>query len=1055
MEIFNKAQNDSANSLTKLQIDREQAIAQLRALGYKADDLVCLRFFLPSVDSRSKEDKGRKLEGRFPNLPWSLIERLQAEGRGCYFVVNRGGHKDENIYQGQALFYEHDDLSKDISRNLGQQLGLPEPTLQVDTGGKSVHSYLKLSKPCSPKEWRELQTDLLEYVDGDRALKNPSRVMRLAGAYHIKAGREPIQSKIILNTGKAYSYEELRAIVPKQRQRQSQQNPLSWGDFSSNFRLPIDDPVPLYECLTRSDRDLIDRGTVEGERNDRGFALAANLIATANDLTEIGQLFEEDPQQLFEHYCQNCTPSIDSAETESIWKSATLRAKSTSLSAEQIENCIKGWKWRQLRSKLPGQTEDGSRKSAQDLRVVNATDRFATQSQSVSIEEIEVQIRDYLRGSPSPTELQKWVFRWAEAVKRPTRDIWALVKAIQAEQDSQQEQAEVKRSLPSLLDYQNRRLDPRKFLDGELPELIIETAKAMPTAPGFIFTTLIAASASRIGTAARVVIKASAKYTQPCIFQTAIVSPSGGKKTPAQRVVIDPLLDIEAAANKEYELATEAVEQELNDYEAAVADYKQAKKQGKEAEFPEKPEIPIRKRFITKDSTIEVLQSIHAANPRGILVYRDELIANKKSQNLYRGGFGADAEIELELYNGCSIVVDRKNNGSIFLHESAISRTGSIQEGVLKKWMGDHSDENGEKARWLFCAEPCPLAYIDLTSPEADKDTGISEVLRKLYEDLEKIPHQDYILSYEARVKFQDWQHQLVDWAREEGQSGLKVAYPKFESYTARLALWLHIVNSVLKGNLHPEPVISGKTMAKAIELTDYYVGQLRLIYARNAPEARVSDNLLKIKELAEQLGRAISARDVQAKVRCLRKTPAAEIRELFKTLVDSGWGSLQGEGQKVQLVPPTADTADEVLAGRQQLQTRASQDLQEDADTADSFPANESSNPRPEKVEPCAAGVSNVITFTESLTGSEAETFNKSISTVSQASAASATDWHPQLGERLRVDLPGSKCDSKLATVQGLKLSQSPPMLIVLVDGEQQPCELLLKWLQPLEATQ
>jgi hypothetical protein len=180
-------------------INQNAAIAHLSALGFCSGDNVYLRFFYPSEDSRKATDKGRKLEAVFPNLPWKQIEQFQLEGRGVYFVVNDGGARDSEISAYRAIFYEHDHLSKKVSCNLWQQLTGLEPTIQVDTGGKSIHSYLcfpgSLSLPAS--KWSELQTDLLEYMDGDRALKNPSRVMRLAGGYHIHPGREPIQTTVI------------------------------------------------------------------------------------------------------------------------------------------------------------------------------------------------------------------------------------------------------------------------------------------------------------------------------------------------------------------------------------------------------------------------------------------------------------------------------------------------------------------------------------------------------------------------------------------------------------------------------------------------------------------------------------------------------------------------------------------------------------------------------------------------------------------------------------------------------------------------------------------
>jgi hypothetical protein len=325
-------------------IDRDTAIAHLSALGCELGETVCLRFFYPDKDPRRGKNQGTKHECKFPDLPWKLIEDLQAQGQGCYFVVNSGGHKDAEITRCRAIFYEHDNLDKETSRDLWQYLDLPEPTIQIDTGGKSIHSFWALD--CTVEQGRKLQADLLEYADGDRSIKNPSRVMRLAGAYHIKPGREPIQSTIISNSSKAYTYEELRAIVP------DQQSPIlaqSWKEFENGFQLPVSERVPLIECLSKANRLLIEQGTQEGQRNDRGYALACDLIGASNYLDDISQPYDGEPKALFESYCNHCSPPLASGEIESIWRSAEKQSTGSSLSALQIRNCIRGWIWRQKR----------------------------------------------------------------------------------------------------------------------------------------------------------------------------------------------------------------------------------------------------------------------------------------------------------------------------------------------------------------------------------------------------------------------------------------------------------------------------------------------------------------------------------------------------------------------------------------------------------------------------------------------------------------------------------------------------------------------------------
>ncbi|GAC1489331.1 MAG: hypothetical protein NVS2B14_00510 [Chamaesiphon sp.] len=235
--------------------------------------------------------------------------------------------------------------------------------------------------------------------------------------------------------------------------------------------------------------------------------------------------------------------------------------------------------------------------------------------------------------------------------------------------------------------------------------------------------------------------------------------------------------------------------------------------------------------------------------------------------------------------------------------KSAISRTGSTQWDTLKKQMGDHEDTTGEWARWLFCAAPAPLAFLDLTTPDTDLGDRFAKTLMQLYKDIETIPEQDYLLSPEAKVLFQTWQNNLVRWTAQENHPLIKVAYAKFESYTARIALWLHVVNGALARE-RPEATIPGSTMQKAIEWTDYYIGQLRLVCALNSPQQELSGKILRIKEFVESKGgEVVGARDLIRCVLDLRGISPTNIREMFKTLTETVPGfEIVGENSKMKI---------------------------------------------------------------------------------------------------------------------------------------------------------
>ena len=205
-----------------MQIDREQAVKQLRALGYQPKEKVFFTFFFPKGHEQHSRDQGRKLSCSFPRIPWSKIQRFQDEGRGCYIVINGGGHKAAEIENCRAFFYEHDNLPIEAQIDLWRQLKLPEPTFQVNSGGRSVHSYWVLSEPIDPFTWRQIQTDLLNFADADRALKNPNRVMRLAGCWHTGTN---VMSWLCNHGGNTYKAEAIAAIVRKPEPKEPAEEP--------------------------------------------------------------------------------------------------------------------------------------------------------------------------------------------------------------------------------------------------------------------------------------------------------------------------------------------------------------------------------------------------------------------------------------------------------------------------------------------------------------------------------------------------------------------------------------------------------------------------------------------------------------------------------------------------------------------------------------------------------------------------------------------------------------------------------------------------------------
>ena len=224
-----------------LNLDRNEWRSFLEILG-KDIKTVRLRSFFPKGHPLKATDHGKKSHA---NGEW--IHRMQSEGRGVYIVVNDGGDTDSEITACRAFFCEWDDRPKEEQINAYKELGLPEPTLQIDTGNKSIHNYWVLKKVIDPKTWKPIQERLLDHADADRALKNPSRVMRLAGTYHMKDnGKQGGMTKIIYRSDKKYSYKDIEACLPTLKQHERVKNSVSFDEFE---KAPMDVVEKALFCI--------------------------------------------------------------------------------------------------------------------------------------------------------------------------------------------------------------------------------------------------------------------------------------------------------------------------------------------------------------------------------------------------------------------------------------------------------------------------------------------------------------------------------------------------------------------------------------------------------------------------------------------------------------------------------------------------------------------------------------------------------------------------------------------------------------------------------------
>jgi hypothetical protein len=189
-------------------IDHESAHRFLALLG-KDPTTTRLRAFPHRDDPRRQQIGARK-------GVWNLrqAERWARAGRGVYVVINDGGDRNSAIQSCRALFVEWDDQPIAWQGQAWRELGLPEPTVIVSSGGRSLHCYWVLREPLAPAAWRPLQRELIEKAQGDRSCCDLARVMRLPGSWYLDAQGQPLaRASIEAASGQRYGADELAAAL--------------------------------------------------------------------------------------------------------------------------------------------------------------------------------------------------------------------------------------------------------------------------------------------------------------------------------------------------------------------------------------------------------------------------------------------------------------------------------------------------------------------------------------------------------------------------------------------------------------------------------------------------------------------------------------------------------------------------------------------------------------------------------------------------------------------------------------------------------------------------
>jgi DNA-directed RNA polymerase subunit N (RpoN/RPB10) len=190
-------------------MERQITVTEFLSAFYPDENEIINLRAIAAKGSQGIETKTYKTTRKTLPQETHLKEELSQDNktRGLYFVVNAGGNKDEEINRFNAFFAENDDLTIEEQHEALDNCPI-QPSIRIETK-KSIHAYWLINGQCVESEWREIQARLIEYFNGDRSIKNPSRTMRLPYFNHVSFNKE---------TGE-YSYKrvEIVAFEPEKR----------------------------------------------------------------------------------------------------------------------------------------------------------------------------------------------------------------------------------------------------------------------------------------------------------------------------------------------------------------------------------------------------------------------------------------------------------------------------------------------------------------------------------------------------------------------------------------------------------------------------------------------------------------------------------------------------------------------------------------------------------------------------------------------------------------------------------------------------------------------
>jgi Protein of unknown function (DUF3987) len=313
------------------------------------------------------------------------------------------------------------------------------------------------------------------------------------------------------------------------------------------------------------------------------------------------------------------------------------------------------------------------------------------------------------------------------------------------------------------------------------------------------------------------------------------------------------------------------------------------------------PDPPVWRRYKTNDATIEKISELLAVNPRGLLIFRDELIGLLATWD--KEGREPDRAFHLEGWNGNgSHTTDRIGRGTIYTPNLCESIFGGIQPSKLITYLYQtvrNIANDGLVQRFqllVYPDEPKEWKLVDEYPNHAEKNRAFEVIDALAAMDFEQCgakreewaPTPYFQFADDAQEFFFGWWKVLeTEKLRAADESAVMLEHlGKYRSLVPSLALIFHLIE--IANGAEPGPVTLISTQ-QAASWCDHLESHARRIYGLVSDIKLQAASRLAQKIQEGALHDGFSARDVYRKAWSLLETKELN-QGAIEELVEAGW---------------------------------------------------------------------------------------------------------------------------------------------------------------------